>query len=626
MAFVTGYSLVKYEQAINNELVQRLRANVRQQSADIKDYEQYLGTRMQRYKNDSVLITYLSMGNFVQIRAMMRPWVRSSLVPLARASLMDRDGQLVVRLTQDEQADARDSRTLLSQNLYILPELKDKLDQKGQLAVIEPLADNSLDLIMMTRLTGSKGRHAGYVEEIINIGGKTLENLKKRLGLEIMLFDGQGNIVAGSHPDFLLYNKNLFSGTVEKSAEVFFDLNVRDEPYGFIISPMKWGETNFLIGLGASKQKSKAILKNINYAFFTVAGAIFVLVSITALVSARVVMRPLNDLLQAIVRMEVSDKPIEIPVKSENEIGVLTESFNIMSRRVHQARSDLENKVKELENAYAELKDAQAKLVHSAKMASLGQLVAGVAHELNNPIGFIFSNMGHLRDYSSRLLQLIEAAEKNPQNVETLKKEYDFDYIVQDLPRLIQSCEDGARRVRDIVVGLRNFSRLEEAKIKRIDLADSIEQTLRLLAGELKGRIRVHTEFADLPEIVCYASQLNQVFMNILSNAAQAIDGEGDIWVSAMATSGSSGSGLVRVSIRDSGRGMPHDIVDKIFDPFFTTKTVGEGTGLGLSISYGIVRKHGGDISVKSEIGKGTEFIVTLPIDGPPGASAQAAS
>jgi len=289
-----------------------------------------------------------------------------------------------------------------------------------------------------------------------------------------------------------------------------------------------------------------------------------------------------------------------------------------MSRRISQARTDLKKKIFELEGANQELKDTQAKLVHSAKMISLGQLVAGVAHELNNPIGFISSNMTHLRDYSEKLVKLVETAESNPQALSALKAELEYDYIVKDMPKLIASCEDGARRTKDIVLGLRNFSRLEEAKLKEIDIHESLDTTLNLLAGEIKNRVQINKHYEPIPNVACYASQINQVLMNILSNALQAIEGSGHIWISTEALRGSNDkTGKVQISIQDSGKGMSPEVLEKIFDPFFTTKGVGQGTGLGLSISYGILQSHGGEIQVRSEIGVGTEFTIIIPVYPP---------
>jgi two-component system NtrC family sensor kinase len=238
-----------------------------------------------------------------------------------------------------------------------------------------------------------------------------------------------------------------------------------------------------------------------------------------------------------------------------------------------------------------------------------------VAHELNNPIAFIYSNTSHLREYSEKLFKIVELIEKNPEQADKIKEDYEFDYIQQDLPRLIKSCQDGAQRTRDIVLGLRNFSRLEESQLKEIDLHESIDMTLELLRGETKNRIQIHREYEPIPLVHCYASQVNQVVMNILTNAVHAIEGNGHIWISTHSIKASTNEvGKVQLSIRDSGTGMSAEVVEKIFEPFFTTKDVGQGTGLGLSISYGIIQNHGGDIQVKSKLGQGTEFIITIPV------------
>ncbi|MCA9319038.1 two-component sensor histidine kinase, partial [Candidatus Saccharibacteria bacterium] len=204
-------------------------------------------------------------------------------------------------------------------------------------------------------------------------------------------------------------------------------------------------------------------------------------------------------------------------------------------------------------------------------------------------------------------------AEKSPKDLGSAKQDADFDYIVEDLPRLITSCEDGARRTRDIVLGLRNFSRLEEAALKEVNIEEGLQNTLQLLSGELKNRIQVKEEFSGIPQVTCYPSQLNQVFMNILSNAAQAIEGDGEIVIRTKQLD----KERVQVEIEDNGKGMDEETRVKMFDPFFTTKSLGTGTGLGLSISYGVIEKHKGEIQVESELGKGTKFILTLPIKGP---------
>lgn len=608
--FVTGYSLVKYEEAIDNELVQRLRANSREVAATISEYERYLEGRRNRIRNDAQLIFHLSTGNLQQVRELGPGLIANSLV--SGLSVFDREWQQIAIITQDDIQKNRAARTP-DPPVFLSDAFQAVLEKQGQVTVADIGVGNSLDLISLARLETKGNRLAGAVEEIITLGPVFLENLKKRLGLEIVLFDSRGNIVGASQPDILLYQKDFFSRSVLGSEEVVFDLALRNEPFGFMVTKVKWGDSYFFIGIGASKQKSKAVLRNINLAFFTVIGAVGLLLILTAFVTSKIVLRPLNDLVEALQSMDRQEGPVAMPVTTETEIGVLTESFNEMSKRIHVAKEELRAKIAELEAANREIRETQARLVHTAKMASLGQLVAGVAHELNNPIGFVYSNMSTLRDYVEKLHELIGVAESNPQAFEKKKKEIDYAFIVSDLPKLIASSEEGARRMRDIVVKLRNFSRLDEAKLKRVSLREGIETTLSLLQGEMKNRIRVHTDFADVPDVLCYASQINQVFMNILSNASQAIGEEGDIWISLAIARES----FARVVIRDSGPGISQDVLERIFDPFFTTKGVGQGTGLGLSISYEIIKKHGGDIIVKSEPGRGAEFTIEIPIEGP---------
>jgi len=611
--FVTGYSLVKYEEAIDNELVQRLRSNSREVSTTLVDYEHYLSGRRARLRSDAQLLFHLSTGNVSQVRDLTPGLIRGTL--LTAVSLFDRDGQQVSVLTL---ASANEGKMPITPDppVYLSDAFRSALERQGQVAIADVGVGSSLDLISLTRLETKGNRLAGAVEEIITLGPAFLENLKKRIGLEIVLFDSRAAIVGSSHPDLLLYPKDAFTKTIVDREESVFDLTLRGDPLGLMVTKVKWGDSHFFVGLAASKQKSKAVLKNINLAFFTVIGAVGLLLIFTAFVTSKIVLKPLNDLVEALQTMDVRDGPIEMPITTETEIGVLTESFNDMSRRIHMARSELRAKIAELESANREIRETQARLVHTAKMASLGQLVAGVAHELNNPIGFLYSNMTTLRDYVQKLESLVEAGSAEPAQLAQKKVEVDYEYIVKDLPKLIASSEDGARRMRDIVVKLRNFSRLDEAKLKKVDLRDGLESTLALLQGELKNRIKIHTQYGAVPEVLCYASQLNQVFMNILSNAAQAIDGDGEIWIETdMADS--AGTRMARIRIRDSGQGVSAEVAEKMFDPFFTTKGVGQGTGLGLSISYEIVKKHGGDIHVHSRPGQGAEFEILLPVEGP---------
>ncbi|HEX4923341.1 MAG TPA: ATP-binding protein [Bdellovibrionales bacterium] len=603
LLFLTGYSLARFEGAINDELLKRLDGNAREITLIIQELEVFLTRNGRVHASDPTLVYDLGTGNYSKARSTVESWMKNYAAH--HVALFNDEGCMVASVGKTPSGQPKADPTPQAE-VCLNEELVKRINEKKQHTLRELRPPNGLEVVVYTRITSNKGRHVGYLEEIININQGYLAELRNRLKTEILVFNSKMELSSASHPDFLLMPKETFTKVSDAG---FFDLTFKDEPYGFRVRPLE-SNSDIHIALGASKKDVKAVLKGINIAMLSVCVITILLLLPILFGVSKVVLKPLDHLVDATQRMESGEAVQNIPVESNTEIGLLTESFNRMSKKVSQARAELEKKVKELEATNKELQTTQAQLIHSAKMVSLGQLVAGVAHELNNPIGFIYSNMSHLKDYSGRLVNLIDVAEKHPEKLRSEKEKQEFDYIVEDLPRLIRSCEDGARRTRDIVLGLRNFSRLDEAKVKEVDLEESVKNTLDLLSGELKTRIQVHTEFANIPPVKCYASQINQVFMNILSNASQAIGEKGEIWVKTWKDESN-----VYVSIKDSGPGIPSDVVDKIFDPFFTTKPVGQGTGLGLSISYGIIRKHGGDIRVKTKLGEGTEFIINLPLN-----------
>lgn len=608
--------MIKYEKALDRELSQRLAGNAREISVIFSEYRSGLQQKRDKYIRDPNLVYHLSVNDANTIRNIASQWLRTDFT--SSLTFFSRDGRMIVSVFKDEKGEVRNfaptAQSVVLNNRYVT-----LLKQQKEIGSVEFTEKSKTSLLLISRVTNNAGKIVGYLEQIIDLDKGFLSRLKSRLKLEIIFFKENGQLMLASHPDFYLYKKDFFEPYFKTSKEPFFDLNIRAMPYGFLIYPLEWKPSNIYVALGASKSEAKEVLRNVNFAFMSVVGGIILVLFITILVTSNWVLKPLYELVEALQRFETSENSVELPVKNDNEIGLLTASFNEMSRRISQARTDLKKKIFELEAANHELKDTQAKLVHSAKMISLGQLVAGVAHELNNPIGFISSNMTHLRDYSEKLIKLVEAAETSPQNLPALKSEFEYDYIVSDMPKLISSCEDGARRTKDIVLGLRNFSRLEEAKLKEIDVHEALDTTLNLLAGEIKNRIQIHKNYEPIPRISCYASQINQVIMNILSNALQAIEGSGHIWISTQAVRDTlDKNGKVQVSIQDSGKGMSPEVLEKIFDPFFTTKGVGQGTGLGLSISYGILQSHGGEIQVRSEVGVGTEFMLIIPVYPPP--------
>ncbi|MBI4715341.1 MAG: HAMP domain-containing protein [Nitrospirae bacterium] len=337
-------------------------------------------------------------------------------------------------------------------------------------------------------------------------------------------------------------------------------------------------------------------------------------------------------------RIAERDFSRRMPVRSRDEIGRLAESLNQMAENLEMSFEDLQMKneyigglnrnfevvTAELEAANRALKEAHGQLLQREKLASVGQLAAGVAHEINNPLGFINSNLatldGYVRDMARMLQQyrsLEQTAERSAdeslknsmKEIGSLKEEIDMTFLLSDVRQLIQESRDGVDRVKKIVLDLKEFSHVDQAEWEESDLHRGLDSTLNIAWNELKYRVRVIKEYGDLPRVPCYPQQVNQVFMNILINAAQAIPEKGTIRIRTYVD-----SLQAVVEIQDNGAGIPEEIRKKIFDPFFTTKPVGKGTGLGLSIAYGIIQRHQGRIEVESRPGEGTTFRIFLPI------------
>ena len=288
-----------------------------------------------------------------------------------------------------------------------------------------------------------------------------------------------------------------------------------------------------------------------------------------------------------------------------------------------RAEQELQQALAEAKALNQRLAEAQSQLLQSEKMASIGQLAAGVAHEMNNPIGFVYSNLGTLDHYLREIFAIIaayEAADSGPcrdcrqlESARQLKQEKDFDFLRSDIVQLLAESRDGLERVAKIARDLKDFSRAGEAESQWADLHQGLDSTLNIVWNELKYKCTVHKEYGELPLVWCEPSQINQVFMNLLVNAAQAIPKKGDIWL----RTGRRGD-EVFVAVSDSGCGIAPEYLHRLFEPFFTTKPVGKGTGLGLSLAYSIVQKHQGRLEVESEPGRGSTFTVWLPIEARP--------
>ena len=310
---------------------------------------------------------------------------------------------------------------------------------------------------------------------------------------------------------------------------------------------------------------------------------------------------------------------------SEKEIKLLRDQIEVQEREIEALREEIEStreatetQKRELELTVENLKLAQSQLVQSEKMASVGVLTAGIAHELNNPINFMSGNVFPLKEDLDEVFSVLkkydEAIEANKLSdffaeVNALKKEMDFSYLIQEIYSLLKGIEEGAHRSGEIIKGLRSFSRLDDEACQFYDIHEGIDSSLVLLHNKIKDRnIAIKKDYGEFDGLECYPSKFNQVIMNILTNSIQAMEDGGKLFIQTV----SSAIG-VKIIIKDTGKGMPPDVKEHIFEPFYTTKEVGKGTGLGLSISYGIIEKHNGNIDVISEPGKGTEFIISLP-------------
>ncbi len=351
---------------------------------------------------------------------------------------------------------------------------------------------------------------------------------------------------------------------------------------------------------------------------------IILLTLITSILLSRSISKPLSIMEETVSKIGEGDLSGRLEYTNYYELNQLVQSYNVMVNELQKMYSTLEvevqDRTKELKNAYAELQNTQAMMVHSEKMKSLGELVAGIMHEINNPINFIYGNMTHLSNYSNDLIELIDDFTTNSKSLsaeertafEKKKEELDYEFLKTDMPDLIKSCKEGADRAKNIIQDLKSFSRMEEAAITDVDIVHEIDTTLNILHNKLKNKTVIHKEYTEpIPKIEGYGGQLNQVFMNILDNAVGAIEKQGDIWIRIELDKTYKN---LLIEIEDNGIGMDEETARKVFDPFFTTKPVGQGTGLGMSITHKIIKNHQGNIQVTSEKNKGTKFTITLPL------------
>lgn len=602
--FILAFVVQKqYQKSINQQIKDRLTIHVRElESLFTKErntMEEFLRNSLQ----DNSLIYYLSTLDPSSLKATLSDKIQR--FDQSEVIVYTQGGQAFIYyrgeyLNIHEQPDLDQELRTHLEGEHNLHRVLFQKNQKGE---------NILTLSIVQKITGVQERTVGYIETVLPVDYKYLRTISKNLGAEVVFFDQEGKVLLGTMPNGI-EKLNLGKRFLE-GGNSFFEFSIAETPYAFMSAGISWGQRAFLLGIGTTKEDAEASIRNVNYVIAFTFICFLTFLSLMSFYFVREVISPIESLIRASKELKDAREAPFIPNHSKTEIADLVDSFNEMSLQIVDSDNKMKKQLDLLEQANNQIKNTQTQLVQSAKLASIGELVAGIAHELNNPIGFIYSNIGHLKEYSQSLFRIIEKGKSSKVDFDMLVVEEDFEYIKKDLPKLIQSCEEGANRAKDIVLGLRNFARTDEEMTQAFNVNEGLDSTLNLLGGELKNKVRVHKEYREVPLLNCNINQMKQVFMNILNNACQAIADDGDIFLS---TEYLNDSKKVRIKIQDTGMGIAKDNLEKIFDPFYTTKSVGEGTGLGLSISYGIIKSHGGQISVESQVGKGTLFIIELPV------------
>ncbi|QHG17756.1 ATP-binding protein [Nostoc sp. ATCC 53789] len=515
-------------------------------------------------------------------------------------------------------------------------------------------------------LVDVKGEGEQQVLEVVTNGIKSSAGLLGGIIIGNLLDDTLlQKIAAGSSKHLIIHRQNrVFAATLLiASREVNWQFPALDLSPKQIAIDNKNYLAKTIIFPGVSQSLKATILYPISLLeveqqkLWKYLGLLFLLgssiVAVIGFLIARTITRHLKAVTQVAQRVtQESNFDLQAPVNTEDEVGILAISFNQLIQQVKRLLAEqneanqklesysqtLEEKIEErtqamrqknivLKETLQELRLTQSQLIQNEKMYSLGQLVAGIAHEINNPVNFIYGNLKYTDDYTQQLLWLLQLYQKHypyPEpEIQNAKEEADIEYLTEDLPKMLASMKIGASRIREIVLSLRIFSRLDEAEFKSADIHEGIDSTLLILQHRIKSQnarpqITVIKEYGDIPKIQCFAGQLNQVFMNILANSIDALEEafekglcqEPIIRISSIQVNEN-----VVVNIADNGTGIPEAIQSRLFDPFFTTKAVGKGTGMGLSISYQIITdKHGGSLKCISSPGGGTEFVITIPV------------
>ncbi|MDY6803925.1 MAG: ATP-binding protein [Cyanobacteriota bacterium] len=474
------------------------------------------------------------------------------------------------------------------------------------LSSVTPEAIMSFDFLTLERLMEQTAEDPEIVYSVIY----------NKQGRPLTRFLDQENPIVASHLPYHPQPQKILS-------EVRREAGLRELRNPIVSEGLLLGEIK--LGYSLSNVRSRLVRSTLS----RLAGAAvtsFLLASLTVILFDSQVRKPLRDLARLAEALAAGELQQRAVGEEKDEIGQLKGAFNGMASQLQQTMTGLEQQAMKLELLLQELRETQSQLIQAEKMSALGEMVAGIAHEFNNPISFIYGNVEYASEYLGDLLKLVRIYQESvlniPPELQEEIEDIELDFIVEDFPKIIKSMRTGADRISKLVESLRVFSRLDESELKTVNLHEALDSTIVMQGSRLSScGIELVKDYGDIPAIECYAAEINQVFLHVLGNAIDAlkeslVEEKEDIHRTgkiAIATRQISGE-RIEIKIRDNGPGIKPEILSKIFNPFFTTKPVGSGTGLGLAISYQIVERHQGQLLCVSTLGEGTEFAIELPI------------